>query len=104
MIFINHWIVPKGKAAITLWPFIFLKYHAYNSPELINHEKIHLQQQAETLVIPFYAFYVLNFIFNILTMNKLPYRRLQAEKEAYANQDNLEYLKTRKRWRWIIKN
>ena len=51
--------------AISIWPFIFLK-HKYqkNDAILINHEKIHLQQQAELLIIPFYFQFMVRIKFS----------------------------------------
>ena len=41
--------------AIALWPFIFIRDEG--NEVTINHEKIHLRQQAELLVIGFYILY-----------------------------------------------
>lgn len=90
---------------ITVFPFIFIQKNLRDTTEvntIINHETIHIQQQLETLIIPFYIHYILNFLFNILTKKSEPYRNLQAEKEAYKNEKNLDYLKTRKRYSWLF--
>ena len=52
---------------ITLWPFIILRekyrgktnYWKLKAQRIINHESIHIEQQKELLVIPFYILYVL---------------------------------------------
>lgn len=75
---------------ITLFPLIILKDDDHN-PVRINHEKIHIRQQLECLIIPFYLVYFIEFIFS-------GYRGISFEKEAYTNQNNLDYLKTRKLW------
>lgn len=85
-------------AGITLWPFIVLreKYKDSTSPRtkiLVNHEKIHLAQQRECLVIPFYLIYLVEFIFK-------GYRGISFEREAFENDDDLDYLKKRKPYAW----
>jgi hypothetical protein len=86
-------------AAITLWPFIFIRKEEMKlNPVLINHEKIHLRQQMELLIVIFYLWYIFEFIYHFLkTRNlKIAYRMIRFEKEAYQNEHNLNYLKTRK--------
>ena len=75
---------------ITLFPFIILKDDDHNAVR-INHEKIHIRQQLECLIILFYLLYFIEFIFS-------GYRGISFEKEAYQNQNNLDYLKNRKIW------
>jgi len=41
--------------AITLWPFVFIRDHG--DEVTINHEKIHLRQQVELLILGFYLLY-----------------------------------------------
>lgn len=84
--------------AISIWPFIFLK-HKYqkNDAILINHEKIHLQQQAELLIIPFYIWYFLEYLFYRLKGYKkhAAYHSISFEQEAYEYEHNLNYLEHR---------
>lgn len=96
MIIFNNWIPFKGYKAVALWPFIFIRndIKSLNSID-VNHEKIHLRQQIELLVIPFYIIYLIEWLFK-------SYKNISFEKEAYSNEDNLDYLKTRKlynQWR-----
>ncbi len=65
---------------------------------------IHIQQQLEMLLIPFYIFYILNFIINyIIYLNIFKaYKNIVFEKEAYANDSNLNYLKNRSIAPWLI--
>ncbi len=76
-------------AAIAIYPFIFARTTTKLTKELINHEKIHLRQQVELLIIPFY----INYLYQYYTKG---YMQVNFEKEAYANDHNLEYLKTRR--------
>lgn len=104
MIFISKHIIPKGFIGLTLYPFIFLKRkdlkHNY---ELVNHEKIHLKQQRELLVIFFFLFYGIEwFIKLIIYKNKyLAYKNLSFEREAYYNETNLYYLEKRNFWAFL---
>ena len=86
---------------ITLFPFIILKdkYLKLNSV-LVNHEKIHLTQQSEMYVLPFYLFYVVEFLIKKMYY-KDAYMNISFEREAYDNQSNMDYLKKRKKYSWI---
>lgn len=86
---------------IALFPFIFIrKPEDRENNILINHEKIHLRQQIELLVIFFYIFYVAEYYYWLFRLkNKdLAYRRISFEREAYANESDLDYLRKRKFW------
>ncbi len=85
--------------AISIWPFIFLK-HKYqkNDAILINHEKIHLRQQLELLVLLFYFIYFLEYMYyRLKKYNKTQaYLEISFEKEAYKFESDLSYLNNRK--------
>ncbi|WEK71582.1 MAG: hypothetical protein P0Y62_08445 [Candidatus Chryseobacterium colombiense] len=86
---------------IALFPFIFIrKPEDRENNILINHEKIHLRQQIELLVIFFYIFYVAEYYYWLFRLknNDLAYRRISFEREAYANESDLDYLRKRKFW------
>ncbi|WGU68263.1 hypothetical protein QIU18_00300 [Capnocytophaga canimorsus] len=104
MIRVCKWLVPKGYRAITLYPFIFVRVWAdKNNAVLINHERIHLKQQAELLVVFFYLWYLLDFLWKYVkyrNWNKA-YRNIIFEREAYSNEQNLNYLKIRGNW-WFL--
>ena len=90
--------------AITLFPFILVKSKKMKKDfELINHEKIHLRQQIEMLVLPFYVWYLTEFLIHFIRLKskEKAYFNISFEKEAYANQHNLSYLKKRKFWAFI---
>lgn len=89
---------------ITLWPWIILreKYKAhYRTATVINHETIHIKQQQEMLVIPFYIWYILEYIVKFFKYGKNAYYNLSFEREAYTNEKNPDYLKTRKLFSWL---
>ncbi|MCO6148256.1 hypothetical protein [Flavobacterium sp. NRK1] len=100
----SKYLIPKGYTAITLFPFIFIKDESMkNNILLINHERIHLRQQAELLIIPFYIWYVIEyFILLLVYHNKTQaYRNISFEREAYNNEHNLNYLKNRTFWKFL---
>jgi hypothetical protein len=78
----------KGIRGLAFWPFIFIASDTIIDDELINHEKIHLRQQIEMLIIPFYIWY-------LIALYRKGYWNISFEKEAYANESNLTYLKKR---------
>jgi hypothetical protein len=84
---------------ITLFPFIFLKKKEYLQDKvLLNHEKIHFRQQMELLVIFFYLWYILEYYYHLSKIKDkyLAYKSISFEREAYAKENELGYLKTRK--------
>ncbi|RSK39105.1 hypothetical protein EJA19_09185 [Mangrovimonas spongiae] len=105
MIIYSKYLVPKGFIGITLFPFIVLKHSIKRtSKTLINHEKIHLKQQLELSIIFFYLWYVVEFLYRwaIHKNRQLAYKHISFEREAYANENNLDYLKSRPLWRFLI--
>lgn len=98
-------VVPKLRvAAMAIYPFILVQKVSYkNDVVLVNHEKIHHRQQLELLIVPFYLFYLLNYLYNLLKYKKhqLAYLNIIFEKEAFVQQQNLSYLSTRKMFSWI---
>ena len=90
MLVIRNKLIPfKGFKAITIWPFIFVRKECSFDEVDLNHENIHGKQQLELLIIFFYLIYLVELIIK-------GYRNISFEKEAYNNEDNLNYLKTRK--------
>ena len=85
---------------MALWPIIILKdTETKNNMVVINHEKIHHRQQLELLIIPFYIWYFLEYWAAMLRngfKHQEAYMNVSFEKEAFANQLNLNYLKNRK--------
>ena len=69
----------------------------------LNHEKIHLAQQRELLLVGFYflyAFYWLKARLFLRMSNHEAYMAIPFEVEAYAQQHDMEYLKNRERFAW----
>ncbi|MFJ1412309.1 hypothetical protein [Capnocytophaga canimorsus] len=104
MIRVCKWLVPKGYSAITLYPFVFMRDKTDKQNQvLINHERIHLKQQAELLVIFFYLWYFADFLWKYAKYRNWnrAYRDVIFEREAYNNEQNLNYLKIRGIW-WFL--
>jgi len=104
MIFISKYLVPKGYTGLTVFPFVFLKNTRFKTDYiLINHEKIHLKQQLEMLLIPFYLVYGFEFLIRLIQYKNwnLAYRNISFEREAYTNELNLDYLKRRPFWGFL---
>ena len=104
MVFISKYLVPKGYSGITLYPFVFLKTKKMkHDTVLLNHEKIHLKQQLELLILPFYLWYILEFVFRFIQYRnwQTAYKNISFEKEAYLNEGNLHYLNERRFWRFL---
>lgn len=101
MIITSKYLVPKGYAAMAIFPFIFVHDRKMrDNAVLINHERIHLRQQIELLILPFYLWYVTEYLINRLLYKdaKTAYRNISFEREAYANETDLNYLKKRQLW------
>ncbi|MFH4966250.1 hypothetical protein V8G69_14710 [Gaetbulibacter sp. M235] len=104
MIICSRYLVPKGYVGLTIFPFIFLKNKAFKKETaLLNHEYIHLKQQLEFLIIPFYVWYGLEFLLRLLQYKNwnLAYKNISFEREAFANEYNSKYLKERGFWQFL---
>jgi hypothetical protein len=97
-------VVPYIKAdGMAVFPFIIVRTAALkNDQVLIRHEAIHLRQAIELLVIPFYLLYLVNYLIGLLKYKKhhAAYMNIVFEREAYAREHDLEYLKHRGVWNW----
>ncbi len=92
---------------MTLFPFILLKKKELASDKTImNHEVIHLRQQAELLILPFYFIYLFHYLINLCIYkdHDRAYRAIVFEREAYLHEDDFGYLKKRRFWGWLFKN
>lgn len=106
---VNKYLIPKGFRGLTVYPFVFLKYHEdKENPVFINHERIHLKQQLELLILPFFIWYLLEYLVRLIKFNNKnhAYRSVSFEREAYTNEFNLDYLKKRpffSFWKYLFK-
>ena len=95
----NNIIPFKGYAAINLFGILFVRKGVKITDRLINHELIHTAQMKEMSYVPFYLWYVLEWLVR-LTMKGNAYRNISFEREAYANEYNQDYLRHRKPYSW----
>ncbi len=90
-----------GVLGLALFPFIIIRRDipaGEYRDRIIRHEKIHLRQQLELLILPFYIWYLLEYCAGRLR-GKNHYRAIidiSFEKEADAQMDDMSYLHTRK--------
>jgi hypothetical protein len=103
----NWWFFSKGVIAMSLFPFIFVdkSYEEHSTFEkyniTLNHEEIHIRQQLEMLVLFFYLWYGIEYLLKLITYGKGAYMALSFEREAYMNDIDEGYLKTRKFWSFL---
>lgn len=96
-------IIPFGSyKAINLFGIMFAKVKP--NDKTIRHESIHTKQMKELLYVPFYLWYVIEWFIKLF-LNKFnihnAYRSISFEREAYENDNDLNYLNSRKRYIWL---
>ena len=105
MIFIvTKYLTPKGYQGIAVYPFVFMREEKNKENFVfVNHESIHLRQQLELLILPFFIWYILEFMFRWIQFKDfdLAYRNICFEREAYGNQCNRIYLENRKPYQFL---
>jgi len=93
-------LLSGGKRGITLYPFILIIPELRDDEVILNHERIHIEQQRELYVGGFYVLYVLYWLYGLLTGPQGAYRNIPFEREAYDNQQNADYLSIRAPHSW----
>ena len=94
----------RNYVGLSLWPFIFVKEGVLKKDMvLINHEKIHLKQQLELFILPFYLWYVGEWLFRTLLYldSYRAYQNISFEREAYAKEKDLNYTQQRKPYSFL---
>ena len=97
-VLVNRFLFYKSFLGVALWPFIIVKKANLKEDKFfINHEKIHLKQQLEMLLILFYVWYLLEYLLRLIQYKDFnqAYRNISFEREAYTNEKDLDYLKRR---------
>lgn len=106
---IRNNIIPfKGFVAINLFGIVFVrKDYEFRSiadyQRMLVHEGIHTKQMQELLFVPFYVWYLLEWLVRLVMYRDRhkAYRNIGFEREAYVNQYNWGYNKERKRYAFI---
>jgi hypothetical protein len=119
---VKNWLIPaKGYSAMMLFGFLFTRDKRSVTERTMRHETIHFRQFIEVnilvtlLAVPLFVFTPLSWWWLLLalaggfyiwygiewTIRRLfgkgnAYRNISFEREAYANQDDTTYLKTRR--------
>lgn len=97
----NRFIPFGSYMAINLFGILFTKRK--NLPtHVINHEKIHSAQMREMWYIPFYIWYVIEYLIVRLFHRKQgdAYMDISFEEEAFEHQFDEHYLEKRKKFAW----
>jgi len=104
IVLVIKYLIPKGFRGLTVFPFIFLmnKKDKLNRV-VLNHEKIHIRQQVELLVVFFFVWYGIEFLVRMVQYKnkREAYYNISFEREAYANEKDLDYLKKRSFWSFL---
>tara|TARA_B110001450_G_scaffold208331_1_gene198987 strand:- start:1236 stop:1568 length:333 start_codon:yes stop_codon:yes gene_type:complete len=102
-VIVSKYLVKNGYAAMAIFPFIFFKKKEYITPVRLNHERIHIRQQLELLIVFFYMWYLFDFIVKYVKYRdwKTAYRNNIFEREAYSFEKDLNYLKNRKFYKFV---
>ena len=104
----SKYIPFKGFTAINFFGLIIARRDDWDilpdviKDAIIRHEKIHSAQGRELLWIGFYIAYIFEFLFNMIFGTHKAYDKISFEREAYAYEWDVDYLKNRKhfaQWR-----
>jgi hypothetical protein len=101
---VTKYLIPKGYRGLALFPCVLLKYQCDKNDKIfLNHERIHLKQQLEMFIFPFYIWYFLEFCLRWIQYRNfdLAYRNISFEREAYNKENDLDYLRQRKFWGFL---
>ena len=90
----------KGYTAINLCGVIFSRSKLDDREK--RHEYIHSMQQREMLYIPFYIWYLVEWMVKlIIYRNKdAAYRNISFEREAYEKERDIDYPSLRRHYAW----
>lgn len=105
----NKFIPFKGFYAMSLFNLILVREDCRkydNTPiykKMINHESIHFEQQKELGFIFFYLLYGLEWIIKLFFFGSKAYYHISFEQEAFANENDFEYIQNRKKFTWLKK-
>ena len=107
MIVIKNSIIPiKGFKALFFFGILFVRNDLKKGISYVdlNHEHIHSKQCIELLGVFFYLWYIIEYLIRLPMCDfdsHTAYRSICFEREAYKNQEDLEYPKKRKHFAWL---
>ena len=97
-------VIPfKGFKAVNLFGVLFVRKGKSMKRRDINHEAIHTEQWKELFYVGFLVWYVAEFLIRLAVVRNwhAAYRSISFEQEAYAYQDEPDYLAHRKQYTWF---
>ena len=99
----NKYIPFKGFSAMAIVWAIFVRNDVRVTTNVLRHESIHLRQQKEMLVIFFFLWYGIEWLVRLIQYRNATTadKNISFEREAYANQDSIDYLDIRKPYSFI---
>lgn len=104
LLIVSRIIIPRGFRGLTIFPFVIVGDKKDSAdPVLLNHERIHLRQQAELLIIPFFIWYLADYAVKLAKYRDsgVAYRNIIFEREAYSNEQNMAYCSNRRLWSFL---
>ena len=87
---------------ITLWPFILLR-KGFGDEQVHNHERIHIRQANEMLVLGMYVLWIWDFMRGLCKYGydpEMAYLHIRLEQEAMEHEGDFDYLRRRKHYAW----
>ena len=103
VIYRNKYIPFQGFKAINLFGILFVRGNAIINEKTIRHEKIHTAQMKEMWYIFFYIWYGIEWLIRLCiewNVHKV-YRKIGFEREAYDNQNIIDYPEIRQSYSWM---
>lgn len=101
---VSKYLTPRRFRGIIFFPFVFMrKKEDKRDPYFMNHERIHLHQQKEMLVLLFFIWYGLEYLFRLVQFRdkQQAYYNISFEREAYRKEKDLNYLGRRSFWAFL---
>lgn len=90
----NRWLPIKGYSAMNFFGVLLARHGQVITNKTVRHERIHTAQMKELGYIFFYVWYIIEWLIR-LPFGKA-YYNISFEREAYENEDNIDYLSNRK--------
>lgn len=104
MITVYNNIIPfKGYKCVNLFGVLFVRKGKTMKYKDFNHEKIHTRQMQEMLYVPFYVWYLVEWLVRLCIYRDAhkAYRNIGFEREAYKYECFSFYPNNRKHYAWV---